>query len=76
MADPGFPVGGCGPRTGGGAWTPEAGTFRKFVCQNERIWTLRGRRAPGTSPRSANALQEDTNKDIIIFGLYPGFMCG
>ena len=52
------------------------GYISKICMQNERIWTLRGRRAPGTSPRSANALQEDTNKDIIIFGLYPGFMCG
>ena len=25
VADPGFPVGGCGPRRG--AWTPEAVTF-------------------------------------------------
>ena len=28
MADPGFPVGGRGPRRG--AWTPEVVTFRKF----------------------------------------------
>ena len=34
VADPGFPA--------GGAWTPEAATFRKFVCQNERIGSLRG----------------------------------
>ena len=30
VADPGFPVGGRGPRGGGGTWTPEAVTFRKF----------------------------------------------
>ena len=28
MADPGFPVGGRGPRRG--AWTPEVVTFLKF----------------------------------------------
>ena len=33
MADPGFPVGGRGPRRG--AWTPEAVTFRKF-CMSKR----------------------------------------
>ena len=27
VADPGFPVGGRGPRGGRGAWTPEAVTF-------------------------------------------------
>ena len=27
---------------GGGAWAPEAVTFQKFVCQNERIWTCGG----------------------------------
>ena len=30
MADPGFPVGGRGPRRGG-PWTPEAGTFQKIL---------------------------------------------
>ena len=35
VADPGFPVGGGrGPRWGG-AWTPEAVTFRKF-CMSKR----------------------------------------
>ena len=37
VADPGFPVGGRGPR--GGAWQL---CFENFVCQNERIWTLGG----------------------------------
>ena len=41
VADPGFPV--------GGAPTPEALRFEKFVCQNERIWT-RGGRAPAATP--------------------------
>ena len=30
MSDPGFAVGRRGPRKGGGAWTSEAVTFRKF----------------------------------------------
>ena len=33
----------------GGAWTPRQLCFKKFVCQNERIWTLGGR-APGMPP--------------------------
>ena len=33
VADSGFPIGGRGPR--GGAWTPEAVTFRKF-CMSKR----------------------------------------
>ena len=53
VADPGFPVGGRRPRRG--APTPEVATFRKFVYQNERIWTLRVR-APAAPPGSANAL--------------------
>ena len=41
MADPGFPIGGREPRKGGrGLPTPLC--FENFVCQNERIWTLRG----------------------------------
>ena len=52
VADPGFPVGGRGPR--GGAWTPEAFTFRKFVCQSERIGTLRGDARRVRPPGSAN----------------------
>ena len=48
VADPGFPV-------GGGRGLPRWLRFENFVCQNERIWTLRGD-APGTPPsRSANA---------------------
>ena len=34
VADPGFSVGGRGPRRGG-AWTPEVVTFRKF-CMSKR----------------------------------------
>ena len=33
VVDPGFPVGGHGPRSGG--WTPEAATFRK-ICMSKR----------------------------------------
>ena len=32
VADPGFPVGGRGPRRG--AWTPEAATFHK-ICMSK-----------------------------------------
>ena len=35
VADPGFPVGGRGPRRGG-AWTPEPGTFRKFCMSKQK----------------------------------------
>ena len=41
VADPGFPIGGHRPR--GGRQLPRRLHFEKFVCQNERIWTLRGR---------------------------------
>ena len=34
MADPGFPVGDV-VLVGGGPWTPEAATFRKF-CMSKR----------------------------------------
>ena len=40
VADPGFPV-------GGGRQLPRRLRFEKFVCQNERIWTLRGARSDG-----------------------------
>ena len=54
VADPGFPVGGGrGPHRGHGL--PRQLRFVKFVCQNERIWTLGGGRAPGIRQgRSAN----------------------
>ena len=34
VADPGFPVGGRGPRRG--AWTPEAVMFRKFCMSKQK----------------------------------------
>ena len=51
MADPRFPVGGM--NFVGRRGLPRRLRFENFVCQNERIWALRGR-APGTPPRSAN----------------------
>ena len=48
VADPGFPIGGRGPRRRGCGllkWL----RFKNFVCQNERIGTLRGG-APGAPP--------------------------
>ena len=56
MADPGFPVGGRGPRRGDRGLLRRV-CFENFVCRNERIWTRRGERAPGTPPRSANGIQ-------------------
>ena len=48
--------GGRGPRTGGRG-PPRWLRFKNFACQNERILTRRGGRAPGAPPpRSANAL--------------------
>ena len=41
VADPGFPVGGSTCR---GRRLPRRLRFENFVCQNERIWTLSGRR--------------------------------
>ena len=55
MADPGFPVGGPGPRRRG-CGLPRQLCFENFVCQNERIGTLRGARARARPPRSANAI--------------------
>ena len=48
MADPGFLVGGRGSR-GGGRGLPNRLRSENFVCQNKRIWTLRGAYA-GTPP--------------------------
>ena len=45
VVDPGFPVGGRGPRRG--AWTPKAATFRK-ICMSKRKGPLGG--APGAPP--------------------------
>ena len=41
VADPGFPVG-RGMDLIGGRGLPRRLCFENFVCQNERIWTLRG----------------------------------
>ena len=43
------------PTSYGGPQLPRRLCFKKFVCQNERIWTLRGR-APVAPPGSANGL--------------------
>ena len=74
MADPGFPVGGRRPR-GGGRVLPRRFQLENFVCQNKRIWTLRGR-APGTPPpRSAS---EEMRVIVIQLGcvsnLFPLFL--
>ena len=37
VADPGFTLGGCGPRGGGGgAWSPEAVRFRNFFMSKRK----------------------------------------
>ena len=41
MADPGFPIGGCGPHRRRCGLLRQL-HFENFVCQNERIGTLRG----------------------------------
>ena len=58
MADPGFPVGGRGPRRG--AWTPEVGTFRKFCMSKRKDRDPGGGgTCAGHAPsRSANVLYE------------------
>ena len=48
VADPGFPIGGRGPHRRG-CVLPRQLHFENFVCQNERIGTLRGARA-GRAP--------------------------
>ena len=58
VADPGFPVGGGGraPVRGGrgpirgGRGPPMWALFGENVCENERIGSHRGGRAPGTPP--------------------------
>ena len=61
--------GGRGPRTGGHG-PPRQLRFKNFACQNERIWTRRGGRAPGAPPpRSANAVilfVISNNKENVI----------
>ena len=52
VADPGFPVGGRGPLTGGRGLLRRL-RFENFVCQNERIWTL-GARGGDVRRASAN----------------------
>ena len=52
VADPGFPVGGRGPVTGG-CGPPMWVLFTENVCENERIGSHRGACA-GHAPRSAN----------------------
>ena len=55
VADPGS-RGGRQPRRGG-CQLPRRLHFIKFVCQNKRIWTLRGR-APAAPPGPANVICE------------------
>ena len=60
VADPGFLVGGRGlPR-----WL----RFENFVCQSERIWTLRGACAGHGPSRSANA--QDVSAMVLLTNMY------
>ena len=54
------PLGGHGP--------PMWVLFGKNVCKNQRIWSHRGGRAPGTPPRSANV--------FIIIPMFHNFSSG
>ena len=56
--DPGFSVGGGGAWTHfGGVLASNVGTFSENVCENERIGSCRGGRAPARPPpRSAYVL--------------------
>ena len=67
VADPGFPYGGVHPL--GGAWTSNTALFSENICKNERIRSHRGRRAPGTPPRSANATDRISRKNIVFSGI-------
>ena len=71
VADPGFPVGGRGPRKGGRG-LPRWLRFKNFVCQNERIWTLGGGgRAPGICQcRSANEKVTHTSSRPDLIGKF------
>ena len=53
VADPGFPIGGA--NLVGGCQLPRQLRSKKFVCQSERIWTLRGGARRQRPPESANA---------------------
>ena len=71
MADPGFPVGGGGLGPIGGHGPLMQVLFGENVCENERIGSRRGWRAPGMPPpRSANdsdhKVVQDVNQELII----------
>ena len=67
VADPGFPVGG-GVDLVGGRGLPRWLRFEHFVCQNERIGTLRGACAGHAPSSSANAVNA---RSIFLFGIHP-----
>ena len=54
VADPGFSVGG-GADPLGGRRPPTRTLFGENICENERIGSCCGGRAPGAPPGSANA---------------------
>ena len=62
MADPGFAMGGMDLK--GGRGLPMQLCFIKFVCQNERIGSLRGAHAVCTHPKSTNDIVENL---ILIY---------
>ena len=82
VADPGFPkvVGGGDADPIGGHQSLMWRCRRKLVCYNERIWMLRGARASGTLPRSANAINlwkwesQMSNTKISFFLYYFSFL--
>ena len=61
VADPGFPVGGAWTSQEGGCGLPRRLCFEDFVCQNERIGTLRGGAHAGRAPQIRQCI------DLIYF---------
>ena len=70
VADPGFPVGGRGPRRRG-CGLPRQLRFENFVCQNERIGTLGGGRAPLDPPMNM-IIVNIPNENMYVSGLMAG----
>ena len=58
VADPGFPVGGCGPHMGG--MDTQGGHILKILYVKKKECGPLGGRAPGMPPRSAS----DTHPDL------------
>ena len=58
VADPGFPAGGRGPQM--------RALFGENVCENERIGSHRGWRAPGTPPPQIRQWLCSDNQNALL----------